>query len=179
LRIDGAVQAAGTWGAPSSGADHETTLITGTGMLDVTTGPAGYTAWASGFIGLTDTTPDLDFEGDGLATGIEWVLGGDPTVNDASTIAPTYDNATDPDDFLFVFRRTLGSLDDPNTTIAVEYGSDLLGWTKAEDGVAGVTITEEIDGFAPGIDKVGVAIPRALATGGKLFVRLTVTVAAP
>jgi hypothetical protein len=179
LRIDGVVQEAGTWGATGSGADHETALITGTGMLDVTTGPAGYASWTAGFPGLTDTSPDLDFEGDGLDTGIEWVLGGDPTANDAAAIAPTYDNATDPDKFLFVFRRTLASLDDPDTTIAVEYGSDMEGWTPAQDGIDGVTITEEIDGFGQDIDRITVAIPRTLATGGKLFVRLTATVATP
>jgi len=179
LRIDGFVQEAGTWGAPGSSAEHETALITGTGTLDVTTGPGGtgeYANWAAGFPGLADTAPDLDFDGDGLATGLEWVLGGDPTIADAAAIAPTYDNATDPDDFLFVFRRTADSANDPGTTTTVEYGSDLLGWTPAEDGVNGIIIDEELDFFDPGIDRVTVAIPHALATSGKLFVRLKVTV---
>ncbi|AHF91065.1 glycosyltransferase family 1 [Opitutaceae bacterium TAV5] len=35
LYIDGAKQAAGTWGAIGSGADYESTLITGTGLLQV------------------------------------------------------------------------------------------------------------------------------------------------
>jgi autotransporter-associated beta strand protein len=40
LFIDSMGQAAGTWGAIGSGADNETSLITGIGLLGVTTGPA-------------------------------------------------------------------------------------------------------------------------------------------
>jgi autotransporter-associated beta strand protein len=39
LYFDGVAQSTGTWGATGSGADHETSLITGTGLLDVTTFP--------------------------------------------------------------------------------------------------------------------------------------------
>jgi hypothetical protein len=36
-----------------------------------------------------------------------------------------------------------------------------------------ITITEEADGFASGIDRVIVALPPRLATSGRLFVRLS------
>jgi autotransporter-associated beta strand protein len=39
LYIDGVAQATGIWGATSSGADHESALITGSGRLNVTTLP--------------------------------------------------------------------------------------------------------------------------------------------
>lgn len=53
FRIDGVTQAAGTWGSPGSGAAHETTLITGTGLINNTNSAAEFfwdgtgTAWSS------------------------------------------------------------------------------------------------------------------------------------
>jgi hypothetical protein len=142
-----------------------------------------YGTWAMGFGGLSDDDPDLDFDDGGLETGIEWVVGGDPTdPSDDTTLAPTFDNTTDPDKFLFVFRRTDDANGDANTTIAVEYGSDLVGWTVAVDqGVdpGDITITEDDDFFGVGVDKVTVAIPRSLAVGDQLFARLSVAVAQP
>jgi autotransporter-associated beta strand protein len=181
LLIDGLPQAAGTWGRSGHPtAEHTTSLITGDGLLEVTTGPAeGYAGWASGFLpAFTNTAADLDFENDGLASGIEWVVGGDPTLNDAASVAPAFDNTTDPDDFLFTFRRRDDAAADPNTTIVVEYGSDLAGWTPALDGVGGVSINDTTD-LGGGFHQVTVAIPRALALGGKIFARLRVTVVTP
>jgi autotransporter-associated beta strand protein len=186
LVIDGSPQAAGTWGRTGHpDAEHTTSLITGDGLLQVA--EAGYDAWAGLFAGFTNTAADLDFENDGLASGVEWVVDGDPTANDAAAVAPTFDNRTDPDDFLFIFRRRDDAAADPNTTIVVEYGSDLSGWRNtAEHGQAdGVTIAVDDDGFGTspldgtGVDKVTVAIPRALAPDGRLFARLRVDVVAP
>jgi autotransporter-associated beta strand protein len=179
LLIDGLPQATGTWGRSGHPtAKHTTSLITGDGLLEVTTGPAeGYAGWASGFLpAFTNTAADLDFENDGLASGIEWVVGGNPTLNDAATVAPAFHNTSDPDDFLFTFRRRDEAAADPGTSITVEYGSNLTGWTEAEDGINGVTIDDTTD-LGGGFHQVTVAIPRALAAGGKLFARLTVTVA--
>lgn len=178
LFFGSAQQASGTWGAAGSGAQHIDARFVGTaGVIDVQTGPStGYSAWAGTFAGFTDTDSETDFEKDGLASGIEWVLGGNPTLNDAASIGPTFDNTSDPDDFLFVFRRSDLANDDANTTIEIEYGSDLDGWNPAENGVDGVSINVEDDVIATGIDRVTVAIPRNLNGGGKLFVRLKATV---
>jgi hypothetical protein len=46
----------------------------------------------------------------------------------------------------------------------------------AEDDTNGVDILETPNGFATGIDRVEVLIPRALATSGRLFARLQVKV---
>jgi autotransporter-associated beta strand protein len=179
LFIGGVGQAAGTWGRlghPT--AEHTTGLITGDGLLEVTTAPpAGYAGWASGFLpAFSNTAADIDFENDGLASGIEWVVGGDPTLNDATTVAPDFDNTTDPNNFLFAFRRRDEAAADPKTTIVVEYGSDLTGWTPAQNGVNGVSIDASTD-LGGGFHQVTVAIPRTLAAGGKLFARLRVAVA--
>ncbi len=129
---------------------------------------------------LTDPDPALDFDHGGLPTGIEWVVGGDPTDgSDDAGKAPTLDNTTDPNNFLFIFRRTTAAGGDANTSIVAQYSSDLSGWTPAQNGVDGVTITPETGGFGSGIDKVTVAIPRTLALNNKLFVRLNVVVTTP
>lgn len=173
LFIDGTEQATGTWGALASGADNKTALITGTGLLQATgTGGNSYLGWAAGFPTLTDTDPDVDFEMDGLDTGVEYVLAGDPSTPDSGAIAPTFE--TDANDFVFVYRRSDLANDDPDTLIDVEYGSDLENWNFAEDGVDEVSITEDDDFFGDGIDRVTVRIPRSLAVGGRLFARLNV-----
>ncbi|MCI0331896.1 MAG: autotransporter-associated beta strand repeat-containing protein [Planctomycetes bacterium] len=58
LFIDAAMQATGTWGAVGSGAAHETALITGTGLLNVSVGP-----------GLPG-----DYNGDGTVDQADYVL---------------------------------------------------------------------------------------------------------
>lgn len=181
LSIDGLPKAAGTWGrAGHPTAQHTTNLITGDGMLQVTGAPlAGYAGWASGFLpAFTNTNADIDFDKDGLPNGIEWVVGGDPTLSDAAPLTPTYDNLTDPNHFLFSFRRRDEANADPNTTISVEYGSQLTGWTPAQNNVNGVAINDTTD-LGGGFRQVHVALPRILAVNGKLFARLRVTVTTP
>jgi hypothetical protein len=145
----------------------------------VTPPPGGYAAWTAGpFAGsLTDPDPALDFDGGGLATGLEWVLGGDPTdASDDAAIAPALDNGSDPDFFIFTYRRADDAAADANTAIKVEYGSDLAGWTEALPG-ADVLINVADDGDGTGIDRVEVKIRRTLAAAGRFFARLRVEVA--
>ena len=133
----------------------------------------GYTSWAAGYPGLTDTDSTLDFDGGSLETGLEYVLDSDPTdASDDLTVAPTstYTGTA----LEFDYRRSDVANDDPSTTIEVEYGSDLSGWTTAEHGIAGVTIAET-DDFDTGIDRVVVSLPIGLGVEGKLFARLKVT----
>ena len=67
---------------------------------------------------------------------------------------------------------------DNNTTIMVEYDTDLQGgWTEARDTVDGVII--EVTDGSPA-DTVVVKIPLSLAApGSALFARLNVEVATP
>ena len=178
LYIDGVSQALGTWGSLASTATHKTALITGTGLLEVTVSfGTPYGNWTDGFPGLLDTTSTVDFDEDSLDTGAEYVLGGNPTVNDVAAIAPT--QTLDGTDLIFVFRRTDLAAGDPNTVITVEYGSDLQGWDPAVNGLDGVEISVDDDGAAFEIDLVTVRIPRALETDGRLFARLNVVVTIP
>jgi hypothetical protein len=154
--------------------------------LDATITPTGtpFELWAEDFAGLTDSNPALDFDKGGLATSIEWVLGGDPaTGNDDAGLAPTLDTTSDPDGkVLYVFRRSTEAAADANTSITVQYGNTLNGWTNAVHQGTGpndITISEAPNGFGGGIDKVTVALPASLAGGGKLFARLKVVVTTP
>jgi hypothetical protein len=73
---------------------------------------------------------------------------------------------------IFTFNRSLAANADPNTSITVEYGSTLGGWTTATAGVD-IVITE-----TPGLsaDSVEVKLRRSLGLDGKLFARLSVAV---
>jgi hypothetical protein len=98
--------------------------------------------------------------------------------SDDAVLAPTFDDTSDPDFFIFTYRRTDEAAADANTTIAVEYGSNLTGWTTAVAG-ADIVITPTDDGAGAGIDLVEVKIRRTLAVDGRLFARLSVVVATP
>lgn len=141
-----------------------------------------FVQWTQGFSDFTDPDPSLDFDGGGLATALEWVLGGDPTdPTDDASIRPTIDHTSDPDGkLLFTFRRSTQAHEDPDTTIQVEYAIDLVGWTVAthEGNLPDdITTSVETDGFGQGIDKVTVALPAKLAEDDRLFVRLNIEVA--
>lgn len=148
-------------------------------------GDSSFTLWTDNFPGLSDTTPSLDYDGGGLATALEWVLGGDPThAGDDAGLVPTADATSDPDGKLLItFRRSADAHADEDTIIAVEYGSDLSGtWTAATHQGTGpddITITETPDGFGQGIDQVTVALPASLTAEDKLFARLSVAIATP
>lgn len=136
---------------------------------------SGFGTWAGSFGGLTDPSPALDFDKGGLATGVEWVVGGDPAVSsDDAGNAPTFNNS-DPDKFVFSFKRRDLAAADPNTNIAVQYGTSLSGWTTAAHGVDGVTI-DDTGVPSAGFHTVVVSIPRALAPGRTLFARLRVVI---
>ncbi len=86
LFLDNVQARAGVWGRPGSindlGADYETSLITGDGLLDVTTGPDLLALWLEENISdidpLADATATGDPDGDGLDNITEFALDGDP-----------------------------------------------------------------------------------------------------
>ncbi len=123
---------------------------------------------------LTDSAPDHD--NGSLPTGIEWVVGGNPNLgSDDAGKAPTFSNSG-PDHFVFTYRRRDAANTDANTTIAVQYGTGLTGWSTAVHGINGVSINDSLVPEA-GFRTVNVSIPKALAgPAGKLFARLSVTV---
>ncbi|MCH7225035.1 hypothetical protein [Haloferula sp. A504] len=142
-----------------------------------------YSAWVGSIFQnrLTNTDPEHDFDHGGLATGLEWVLGGDPTNggDDGSLGPEVLDTDSEDNKVEIVFRRFVEAKDDASTEIQLEYCSDLVGWTAAVHQGPGkdqITITEEPNGFARGIDKVTVSLPASISDGDQLFARLKVVV---
>jgi len=89
--INGDLQASGTWGAIGSAATHTTSLITGTGILQVTTGGAPYANWVSAK-GLTPGVNDgisQDPDNDGRSNLGEFAFDGNPlsVVNDGRIVS--------------------------------------------------------------------------------------------
>lgn len=127
----------------------------------------GFDAWSGGVL------PDEDSNNDGVGNAVAWVLGASGPGANAIGRLPTIDNSSDPDYFLFSFSRLDEANDDPNTNIAVEYGTKPGEWTTAVDDGDNVIIEE-----TPGTpsDSVVVKLKRStLAPDGKLFVHLSVT----
>ena len=177
-------QATGTWGATGSGATHiDNTHFSGTaGVVSVANGPAGvsaYDTWATTTHGLSggDAAFDFDDDKDGIANGLEWILGGDPKVNDTSSILPTT-TADATNGLTLVFNRASASI--AETTLTVEWNTDLSAtWNSipigtVDVGPSGSNPTVDID--APVAGKVTVNIPAAnAAPGAKIFARIKAT----
>jgi len=167
--FNAATGALGTWQVQQSGNNL---------VLAYTPGAApGFVTWAAAK-GLTDGNngPADDPDHDGIPNLVEFYLDGDPLAADASILPATSLDATY---LTLVFKRR----DDAETDLvsqAIEYGSDLSGWTDVPLGASssgpdanGVIVTVAENGDDP--DTITVQIPRSLANSGKLFGRLKVT----
>ena len=144
----------------------------GRSWTDVTGALNPYDAWTSGepfFLAGSDALPGADPDQDGIPNAIEFIIGGDPT-DGSSDRAKLPSGVVVGSNFEFTFRRTAASNVNPKPF--VEYGSDLVGWTAAQDGTSGVAVVTSTDYYAPGIDRVVTKIPLSLASSQRLFVRL-------
>jgi|GEM_PF-3682677 len=79
LYINGVLQVVGVWGPVGSGAAHESSLLTGTGFLQVVNGVTPFDTWVaakglSGAAAALDADPDLD----GVLNFMEFAFNGDP-----------------------------------------------------------------------------------------------------
>jgi len=119
---------------------------------------------------------DDDPDGDGVANGLEWILGGNPLDGQSGSLIST--TATASGGLTLDFTRNEDSIGE--ATLTVQYNTDLgtvwsnatIGATSSGPDANGVTI--DIDtGAAP--DEVTVNIPASNSFGGKLFARLKAT----
>lgn len=177
LKINGVAQTVGTWGGPDSSATFKSPLLSGTGTLNVTSGPAApspYASWASGYsLGAASYADDPD--SDGLSNALEWVLGGNPTLATSSPAPVLSPNASD---YVLTFTRDVTTL--ASVTLAAEWSTDLGTWTPVPIGATssgpdshGVTITVTPVSGAP--DSIQVRVPASNAVAGRIFVRLKAT----
>ncbi|MCB1130968.1 MAG: hypothetical protein KDN05_07555, partial [Verrucomicrobiae bacterium] len=145
-------------------------------VLTVSASGGAYDTWVSSF-GLAGPEAAFDFDKDldGFDNGLEWILGGNPTIADAASIAPTVTGSAASGVTLEFTREedSIGVAD-----LVVEYGTTLAAWpgsatvgasTTPPDG-NGVSVTIN---DVPDPDEVTVNIPAINAGGtGKLFARL-------
>lgn len=134
-----------------------------------------YSTWAAGRgLNGADASRTADTDRDGMKNVFEFIFGSEPNPahGDASSTAAFPISSLGAGTMSYYYPRTQTSVGvaDP----VVQYSSDLSAWTPAVDGVNGVVIQVIPNGFAPGIDIVGVDIPRSLSSSGRLFVRMVV-----
>lgn len=158
----------GDFSSTNLGAGNSVTFsIVGNQLIATVTGSGGtpYDTWAAGPFSLpfTNTDPVVDFDQDGLANLLEFVLGGDPTVSQPG-IAPSA-TATGAN-LVLSFNRSDASELQP-VAVVVEVSADLATWNPADQvgigagsgsGPNGVTCTVTENGSAP--DTITVTIPK-------------------
>jgi fibronectin-binding autotransporter adhesin len=171
LVIDGVNQPAGIYDATNSSGS-----ITGVGKILV----APYASFLSVIANPADRDPGDDPDADGIANVVEFVIGGNPASASDCALLPTVEVVTTdvgngiPTAYLkFTYRRTATSLYMAPT---VEYDADLAGsWITAANGATGIVVVTTANGYAAGVDRVEVYLPKSLAATGELFARLRVT----
>ncbi|MEO8613763.1 MAG: hypothetical protein ABI600_01370 [Luteolibacter sp.] len=135
-----------------------------------------YLAWAySNGLRGADADFNSDPDADGIANGVEFVIGGEPNPsNSGSNSTDLLPVITLDETYLrVIYRRNDAAL---YLAPGIEYDADLGGlWTTALQGVNGVSISIMNDGFGDNIDHVEVLIPRANEVDGKLFAHLKVS----
>ncbi|MGD9420107.1 MAG: carbohydrate-binding protein [Verrucomicrobiota bacterium JB025] len=125
--------------------------------------------WLDSFPALADTSWAGDPDGDGMATGLEYVLDGNPDLADPEILPVASVSDTH---FIFSFTRRAESADD--TIQSFQYAETLTGeWTDLSitaPSAAEVSIGPVVDG----LQTVTVSVSRSLATADRLFGRLVV-----
>lgn len=129
-----------------------------------------FVAWGGG-VGAED-----DSNGDGIRNGLAWVLGAVDPSQDATSMLPRHDGS-DPGYYIYTYRRNAVAHAYANTSIIVEYGSNLTGWTEAVDDGDNIIISEGTVPVASGVYEVEVRLKRSLAVNDCLFARLRVEIA--
>lgn len=172
LFVGGIQKPAGIYGAIGSASPViGIPQITGAGTLTVTSSPvSGYGTWSAANAGGQGA--ELDFDLDGVANGIEYILGGSDSTNDLAKL-PTVN--TTGGNFVFSFMRDQDSIGGM-TSLVIEVSADLIDWSTGypvSDGAAasvpGVTVTKN---SLPGFDRVTLSLPK---TELSKFARLKVT----
>ena len=146
------------------------TLTSTASPFDIWASTAGLNGTPGKEAGFND-----DPEKDGIANGLEWILGGNPLIADGGSLMTA--TSAPAGGLTLVFNRQPDSIG--QASLFVDWDVDLDAFAHAlaigtsDVGPSGSAPTIDIDFPAPG--KVTVNIPSANATAGKLFARLRAT----
>jgi hypothetical protein len=142
---------------------------TQSGSLAAVTGiDNGYNFWlASNDLGAANRPASNDADGDGIPNSLEFILGGKPTGPGSDSTALLPKMTTEDDWVVFEFRRADVAI---GVAPFAQFSTGLGSWTRATNGVAGVQIITEDDGFGRGVDKITVKVPKANVQ--QMFLRL-------
>ncbi len=149
-------------------------FFTGTGSIVIV---GGYDSWASDAdLTAENNGPLQDPDHDGTANLMEFYLNGNPLASDPAILPARELDAT----YLMLTFSRRDDAEADVATQAVQYGSNLSGWTGVPIGavsagadVNGVIVDVAENGDSP--DTITVRIPRALAPSGTLFGRLQIS----
>jgi hypothetical protein len=120
----------------------------------VSSSAGGYTGWATAN-GASGQTKDLDHDNDGVKNGIEYFMG---ETNSTFTANPAAVSGTVTWPMGATYTGVYG------TDYEVQYSTDLVIWTKVEEGTGDNTVAIT----------AGTSVVYDVPTGGKSFVRLVV-----
>jgi chondroitin-sulfate-ABC endolyase/exolyase len=148
-----------------------------TTTLQITVQASGYLGWLAAFPSISGSTPETDSDYDGVRNLLEYALGGNPIILDATTVLPQV-QAT-PSGGLFTFHRSDTS--EIDTKMTFQYSDDLgtqTAWTDVAIGAttsgpdpSGIEVTVEENGSD--LDFIRVTIPVGFM--GRIFGRIYVS----
>ena len=119
---------------------------------------------------LTDGAFSADPDGDGIANGLEFILGGDPRVASRQPLPVFGGNQQSGWTYTFLRHNEFAQV----AALVVERGDDLVAWTPLADGVGGAAI--EVTAADSSHQLVTVRIPGG---SNRLFLRLKATPLGP
>lgn len=135
--------------------------------------PPSYDGWAVTNAPTTGDDLSADEDLDGVANGIEFVVGGTSPTGDQGKLPVVSEDGSN---MTFSFVRSQASIDS-SMALSIEVGDDLSTWPDIHpvpDGaLTGSPLTVEKD-TSPGMDTVTLSLP--LAPGNSKFARLKVTI---
>lgn len=143
LYFDGDLKAAGTWGAPGSGAAHTDSLrFSGTGVLNVATGVTGYESWSTTY--ANGAALNVDSDNDGVSNGVEYFMG---DTNSGFTANPGISNG------MVSWPKGVNYPGVYGTDYMVQTSPDLVIWTDVPQNdsnlVIGATVTYTVPSGNP------------------------------